>query len=453
MIQKKRYAAARRCRFLWGMMTAVGIVSALWCRSFVSLADAAGTVKVDSVVIREKADKGSSAIGSASRGAEVAIRDEVQDSSGALWYQVYVDTDTTGYIRADLIEKKDGGADAQSDNGSDSQRQDADAGGSRAASGAAVQAGSAMDAQYATVSVETLRVRTAPSTNDAVVDRLAKNAQVIVSGQSDGTDGKVWYFVTFTGTSGVERTGFIRSDLLSLGDMVPVPEEEEPEQPAETPAPVTQQVNDDYELSYDQEKDGTYAWYVHDNVAGYKQKLQPLLDAAQAQEEDASDDAKTLVRQRIVIVVLIALAVLLIVAVIIMALKLRDVYYEDYEDEDGQEEDDVSQRRRSGGEDETPVRRRSREEEPEVPSQRRRSGGEDGTPAQRRRRAEEGDETSVRRRRRMEEEEAETARRRTVRESDDRDESASARKRKTKNFLLDDDEFEFEFLSMEDRNT
>ena len=42
-----------------------------------------------------------------------------------------------------------------------------------------------------------------------------------------------------------------------------------------------------------------------------------------------------------------------------------------------------------------------------------------------------------------------------MRERDEREEEdtvRSAPKRKTKNFLLDDDEFEFEFLSMDDRD-
>lgn len=451
MIQKRRHAIARKCRFLWGM-AAVGIASILWCQSFVSLADSTGTVKVDSVKIREKTDTGSKVIGSAARGATVSIRNEVQDDSGTLWYQVFVNANTTGYIRADMIEKKEGSTTNDAGTLNDGAQGD-----SQTASGATVQAGSAMDAQYATVSPEAVKVRMAPSTNDGVVDRLTRGAQVVVSGQSEGTDGKVWYYVTFTGSGGDERTGFIRSDLLSLGDMVPVPEEEEPEQPVETPAPA-EPVTNDYEVTYDQEKDGSYAWYLHDNVEGYKWKLQPLLDSVQTKEEDASDDAKTLVRQRIVIVVLIGLSVLLIVVVIIMALKLRDVYYEEYEDEDEdeQEEEPSSQRKgRTEGEEAASSRRRRAEEESS--SQRRRSTDEEGTADRRRRRTEE-DETSARRRRRMEEEaESErAARRRSSRESDDsRDENASVNtssKRKAKNFLLDDDEFEFEFLSMDDRD-
>lgn len=468
MIQKKRHAIARRCRFLWGMVTAVGIASVLWCQSFVSLADSTGTVKVDSVKIREKSDTTSEVIGSAARGTTVTIRDEVQDASGALWYQVIVNANTTGYIRADMVEKKDGGNTqaTANDNGQDGSQSD-----SQPASGATVQAGSAMDAQYATVSVEAIKVRMAPSTNDGVVDRLVRNDQVVVSGQSDGTDGKVWYYVTFTGTNGAERTGFIRSDLLTLGDMVPVPEEEEPEQPVETPAPA-EPVNDDYKVTYDQEKDGSYAWYLHDNVAGYKWKVQSLLDTVQANEEDTSDDAKTLVRQRIVIVVLIGLSVLLIAVVIIMALKLRDVYYEEYEDEDEEEDEEepVSQRSRRAGDEETSSTRSRRSDE-ESSSQRRRGADEEKAASRRRRDADEEETTSqrrrrteveeipVKRRRGMEEAETEserTARRRSVREDDDnRTESTSANassKRRAKNFLLDDDEFEFEFLSMDDRD-
>lgn len=415
MIQRKRRVTAGKYYLLLGFVTAVGIMSALWCRSFVSLADSAGTVTADSAKIREKADTGSEVIGSASRGDKVSIRDEVQDASGTLWYQVYVDANTTGYIRSDLVSKQDGSDDGQNAAEGDAQP-------SSGASGASVGPDNEMDAQYAVVSAEAIKVRMAPSTNEGVVERLTKDTQVIVSGQSDGSDGKVWYYVTFTGPNGAERTGFIRSDLLTLGDMVPVQEEETPEPQETIPEPAAP-VNNDYELTYEKEEDGSYAWYLYDYTEGqngYKQRLQQLLDAAQTKSDDSSADTKTLVRQRIAIVVLVLLMVGLIVVIVIMALKLRDVYYEDYEDEEEEEQ-----------EEETSARRRNRAEETE------------NAPAQRRRRTEETEEAPIQRRRRTEDAEDEPK---------PESQANTASKRKSKNFLLDDDEFEFEFLNMDDKD-
>lgn len=422
MIQRKRRITAGRYQLLWGIVVAVSILSALWHQSFVSLADSTATVTVDSAKIRASADVNSEVIGSAARGKAFPIRDEVQDDSGMIWYQVAVDENRTGYIRSDLVSKQDG---------DDGQSSSQDSG---QPSGATVQPDTDMDAQYASVSAEAIKVRSEPSTNASVVDRLERNAQVIVSGKSAGSDGRDWYFVTFTGTSGAERTGFIRSDLLTLGDMVPVSEEETPE-PQETVPEPTDPAQNEYELTREKEEDGSYTWYLYDYTEGqngYKQKLQQLLDASQTKSEESSTDTKTFIKQRIAIVVLIFLVVALIVAVVIMALKLRDVYYEDYEDEDETEQAE-----------ETQTKRRSRTEEP------------GDTTAQRRRRSDESEEPPVQRRRRTEESEEVRRRRRTEDTEDESEQvrsASTAAKRKSKNFLLDDDEFEFEFLNMEDKS-
>ncbi len=162
-------------------------------------------------------------------------------------------------------------------------------------------------------------------------------------------------------------------------------------------------------------KDG--AWYLINNVAGYEQELQPLLDAGKQQSETAEADTKKLVKQRIAIVVLGVLAALLLIVVIIMAIKLRDAYYEDYEDdeddEDDEEEDDEEEDTADEEED-MPIRRRGRE--------------------------------------------AEAPPRRPVREREVRKEQdpsprvRPAANRKSKNFLIDDDEFEFEFLNMDGKD-
>ncbi|MDE6739378.1 MAG: SH3 domain-containing protein [Lachnospiraceae bacterium] len=464
MAQNRRDIRAICGRILRGVAAAAGIVFVLWRYPLISLADSTGTVKVDSVKIRENADATSEVIGSASRGAKVSIREEAQDASGALWYQVVIDANKTGYIRADLIDKEGGDSSLQSDTSTDGSAAGTSSGDGQAPSGATAQPHEPMDVQYATVHVEAIKVRSAPSTNDTVVDRLVENAQVVISGKSEGSDGKDWYYVTFTGTGNVEKTGFIRADLLTLGDMVPVSEEEEqpqePEQPQETQRPV----NNDYELIYESEPDGSYAWYLYDHTQGGsdKKRVDQILAAANMQPEDTEEEAKTLVKQRIAIVALVVLAVLLIIAVIIMALKLRDVYYEDYEDDEEDEEEPETEgasRRRQRAQEDEALQERKRDSQTDArtarSSGRREEREDEETP--RRRRSQETEEPSGRRRRRSENEEEAEAEQRQARRRQMRDEreeeaaAANAPKRKTKNFLLDDDEFEFEFLSMDDR--
>ena len=472
MIRKNKDTAPAKRRFLTGLAMALSITSMLWCESFVSRADATGKVTVGSAKIRQSTDTASEVIGSTSQGKTVTIKSQVTDAAGVAWYEVYIDSNKTGYIRADLVESNNdgeipqstaGAPETTSDNASDNGQSDAtltDGGteSSGGGTGAEAAAETAMDAQYAALTVNS-NVRTKPSKDSAAVTKLNEGTQVIVSGQSNGNDGKPWYFVTFTGADGAEKTGFIRSDLLTLGEMLPPPAE--PETPAEPEAPAepVTPVNNDYELVY---KDAEGEWYLLDNTAGgefsYEHKLSQLLDAVNNQSEEASEDAKTLVKQRIVIVVLVVLAVALIIAVIIMAVKLRDAYYEDYEDDEDDEEEEeeapVRRRRRVEEEEETPARRRRRpEEEEEAPVRRRRRPEEEEEAPVRRRRRPEEEETPARRRRRPEEEETPARRRRRAEEEEEKAQAgaAAAAKRKSKNFLLDDDEFEFEFLNMDEK--
>lgn len=421
MIREKRNIAARKQCF-WGLIAVIGAISALWCRSFVSLADSTGTVTASPATIRKETDANIESPGSVAGATTVLLTDEVQDSSGMLWYQL-----------------------SMADDGTDSQDV-----GSETPPGALVEPDTVLDPQYAAISSGTVNVRPEPTTNTGIVDKLNRDTPVVVIGETQGNDGSTWYYVIFTGTDGTDKSGFIRSDLLSLGEMVSVPEEEV-SQPQETESEPEVVANYDYELTYEQTSDGTYAWYLYDYTdnehpnQNIKYPLQELLKVTKARGENDAANAKTLVRQRVVIIVLVILLVLLIGVVVFMALKLRDIYYEDYEDGDEEEEEIPTQRRRRMQEDE------------EADTQRRRHTGEtEGTPTQRRRRkddAERETERSVRRRPVREDRE------RDVREAKYQESEAGsaparpAQKRKSKNFLLDDDEFEFEFLNMEDKDS
>lgn len=407
-----------------------------WCNPMVSLAEATGTVLPNSVNIRKQPDQGSAVIGSSTVGKEISIRGKV-DVSGITWYQVYVDANTMGYVRADMIEKKGDGdiptvsvsAESQEAQASES----VDAGGQEPAAsegGAQVEAQEAMDLQYGSTKVQA-KVRPDPSTSKNPVDSLAPGTQVVVSGKSEGSDSKTWYFVTFTASNGSERTGYIRSDLLELGEMLPV-EEEPAEEPAEEPEEPAAAPRNDYELKIETTSDGEEAWYIYDNVTGQKQKLVPLLESSYSQSLDDGDETKSIVKQRIVIVVLAVLLAILAVVVVIMAFKLRDAYYEDYEDDEEDEEEDETPNER-------PAARRAAERER---GSDRRAPAEEVRRPRRREEAGAGADRQERRQREV-----------TYREEPDTEAAVRpARTRKAKNFLLDDDEFEFEFLNMDDKD-
>ena len=408
-----------------------------WCNPIVSRAEATGKVVPKSVNIRKQPDQGSEVIGSSTAGKEISIRGQV-DASGITWYQVYVDSNTMGYVRADMIEKKGDGdiptvsaqAEASANDGGDA----AQAGAASGGGGAQVDAQEGMDRQYADTKVQA-KVRPDPSTSNNPVDSLAPGSQVVVSGKSEGSDGKTWYFVTFTGSGGSEKTGYIRSDLLELGDMLPV-EEEQPEEPEEQPEEPEEQPRNDYELKIETGSDGEEAWYIYDNIEGQKQKLVPLLEASYSQTLGDDEGTESIVKQRIVIVVLGVLLAALVIVVVIMAFKLRDAYYEDYEDdeeEDEEEEDDRRPARRETADRERAARRRETDAEENRQRRRPQEPSRAGTDRPRERRRADGEVT--------------------YREEPAVEENVRpVRNRKAKNFLLDDDEFEFEFLNMDDKD-
>lgn len=408
-----------------GAFVLAGMV--FWLNGTVSRADAGGKIKYNSVVVRQEASTNSEAIASSSKGTAVTVKGKTTDSTGAIWYQIVVEDGKLGYVRSDLI-NVDGDV-PQLDGGAG----EAAAGqGTGGAGGASVDAETPMNPQYATAS-KTAKVRSGPSTNDDVVDSIPAGTQVIVSGQSAGSD-KPWYYVTFTASNGAERTGFIRSDLLNLGEILPIADEPaaEPEVPVETEPEA--EVQKDYDVVI--ESDGTY--YLYDYTGGKgnvtKQNLLSVLNAAHGRDEQANKNAGTVVKQRIVIIVLAVLLVAAIVAVVIMAVKLRDAYYEDYEDDEDEDEEEEE----TEEEEQRPVRERRTREQETV----RRT-----------------DNMKAADRARNADRERKDERRRTAgKEADYREGGASdaeakqTPRRKAKNFLLDDDDFEFEFLNVDDKN-
>ena len=433
-------------------------------------------MKPSSVNIRKEPSQDSEVIGSTTGGKEISIRGKV-DVSGVTWYQVYVQGDTLGYVRADMVEQKgdeaiptvsapsaDGGQETSSEGAGEQDAAQAGESEPSASGGAQVQAQEEMEKQYASIKVASAKVRPDPSTSNNPVESIPSGTQVVVSGKSEGTDSKTWYYVTFTGANGSEKTGYVRSDLLELGEMLPVeeapPEEETPVEEPEEPEP---EQNNDYAVGTETDSEGEQVWYIYDNVTGQKQRLVPLLEASYANALGNDEDTGSIVKQRIVIVALAVLLAVAVIAIIVMAFKLRDAYYEDYEDdeEDEDEEEDSSDRRsarrerENNGEERQP-RRKSADEEERRPRKR----GEDEEERRPRKRGEDEEERWPRRR-----EDAEPAsraksdrtdrRRREVsyeEEPDAKETVKPAKGRKAKNFLLDDDEFEFEFLNMDDKD-
>ncbi len=408
----------------------------------ISMADSTGKVK-ENAKVRQSADVNSEAIGGLSKGTSVTITNEVNDASGTLWYEIS-SGNTKGFVRSDLIEKSDSAEAAVTPASQTS---------SPAASGAEVAPDTTLDLQYATVKASKAKIRSKASTTSGVVDSMPQNTILIVSGQTNGSDGKIWYYVTFTGTSGSEKNGFVRSDLITLGDMVPVeePAAEEPETPTEEPQVEEPVVSQDYQVVYEDPKNtGEYAWYLHDNTGekATRQKVEELLDATEKMKHNAEIDAKTISKQRVAIVIMVALVIILAVALTFMFFKLRDAYIE--EEEDDSDNWKAERRIRENRENRENREGRSTRSGSSGSGSSRSNAVRQEEPVRRKSTSPDGQQPPVRKK--PVDPEKKAPAREVTYEDDGTARPKPAPKKKAKNFLADDDDFEFEFLNMKDKD-
>ncbi len=68
----------------------------------------------------------------------------------------------------------------------------------------------------ATVRATSLNVRSAPGTGNTIIGKLAYGAAVTVLGEAAAGDGTVWYQIRFTGTGGIQATGYVSSGYIKF---------------------------------------------------------------------------------------------------------------------------------------------------------------------------------------------------------------------------------------------
>mgnify|MGYP002225907257 FL=1 len=72
----------------------------------------------------------------------------------------------------------------------------------------------------ATVKASSLNVRSDAGTGYSAVARLAAGASVRITGEKTGTDGKTWYQIQYTGSSGQTGTGYVSSSYIRIPGFV-----------------------------------------------------------------------------------------------------------------------------------------------------------------------------------------------------------------------------------------
>lgn len=333
-----------------------------------------GTVSAASAKIRQDANTSSAVLGSAAKGDTLTIIDEKTGSDGAVWYQVWVNADTKGYVRSDLVQKAGGSTPAAT-----TTTQQA----SETTPALAKTDVTPMDSQAATITGGDVRVRSGAGTAYDTVSSAKKGTAITLTGTATGTDSQKWYQVSFI-NNGATVTGFIRADLVQIGaattnnstttgastttpetttgttDGTTGTETSETSadgtqptdgtQPAET-EPSTEntdysdlpeenaQPSSDYELVYTADNDGNNVWYLYNNAEGVRMKLDDLIAAGTTNATALEEAQGTASKEKLVIIIMAVVMVLMALAITLLAFKIHDLS-DGYEDDDDEEDDE-----------------------------------------------------------------------------------------------------------------
>ena len=290
--------------------------------SFVSQAQSQGKVTASSANIRKEPSASSESLGSAANGAAVTINGQTTGSDGKVWYQVFVNADTLGYIRSDLVSITDG---TTPDNLE----------GAGTTTGTTTQEGvEAVEPISATVKGgNRVRVRAAATTDSEIVTAVENGSALTVNGRTTGADGNVWYQVAFI-ENGAEVAGFIRSDFVELsGELVPIVTEDptttEPDTTEPEPEP---EVTKDWETQLQGED-----WYLLDMANNGQYKISDIFAAVNTNKAAYEEANKTVKSQKLVIVILILVILALGGAAAFLVYKIKDMmdsaYYNQVEKE------------------------------------------------------------------------------------------------------------------------
>ena len=480
----KKNLGKRIAAFALAMMVSVTVFAAASVESF-AYTETTGTVNTDNVKVRQSASTTATQVSSLKSGDTIDIVDEATDASGYVWYKIRVNKSEYGYVRSDLVTKTGSSSSSGSTTTTTTTSNTSE---SNAAAASLPATEATLTENKSATAVDNCNVRSGAGTAYDSVGKLSKGDSVTITGEATGTDNKTWYQVT-SGSEG--KTGFVRSDLLNVvetspaettepvgdgepaeGEVVEGEGSETSETETEETVQNTSVVGDgSYALTYEND-----TWYLYDYGKEQRVQVEQLISVA---EQVPSLNKKVNTYKTAIIVLAVVVAILLI-ALVVLALKLREsLYYGDEEeeeefdrystsrrrardDEDEEEEEALPRRpRRTASDEEKTVRpSRNAEERPSRPAR----SAEERTVRPSRRAAEEDDEPRASRRNSEdrpsrparrgaledsynEERQERTSRRPSRREEE---EPAETPKRRAKNFIGDDDDFEFEFLDLDD---
>lgn len=437
----------------------LAVMLTVFCMMTFSSLAAQGKVK-NNTNIRAQASTDSEVVGSAMAGKTIDILEAVKDSAGTVWYKVSVANGGYGYIRSDLVETSE--TIAVSTTATSTQLA------SNTSTPADTQP-TTIEQQQATVNSSksnSVNIRSGASTQHSIVTSLPNGTEITLIGEANDSSGKKWYQLTCNYNDKTIE-GYVRSDLIASGG-APAEgasegggenpegeggEGENPEggegegeggeegggeQPTES-AP--EEEHNDYDIAYMlNESTGEYEYYFlnyTDGPTGTKTRVTDILNLINGTNDNTAKMEEQVKNEKIVIIILAVVIVVLFIILTILLFKIRDLSYDDYEDEDDEEEEE---------EEPVPVRKKVRrrvvdDEEEEEPALARKKKST-APPAAMERSPKSREKTG----------QGKTKGEKELYAAERKEPARKPAARKAQNFLVDDDEFEFEFLNMDDKD-
>ena len=188
----------------------------------------------------------------------------------------------------------------------------------------------------ATVTSSSVNIRSEASTSASLAGKATSGQELTVTGETQGSDGKTWYAVTFDNVSGYIRSDLVEAHVSEATAEPAVDESQETEEPEEEPIVDN---SADYSVAFEDDGSGSSAWYLHDNTMGTRYQVSDLLNAEETNKNNQATIDQTAKSMRFVVILMAFVIVVLIIVVTILIIKVRSTY-EDYDDYDDDEDDD-----------------------------------------------------------------------------------------------------------------
>ena len=350
---------------------------------------------------------------------------------------------TTTTTTTDTNAAEDGNADAAAEDGNTDAAAEDNAAGTAAAG----------TVTSATVTSSSVNIRSEASTSASLAGKATSGQELTVTGETQGSDGKTWYAVTFDNVSGYIRSDLVEAHVSEATAEPAVDETQETEEPEEEPIVDN---SADYSVAFEDDGSGSSAWYLHDNTMGTRYQVSDLLNAEETNKNNQATIDQTAKSMRFVVILMAFVIVVLIIVVTILIIKVRSTYedYDDYDDDEEDDEDDEDDDEDEDEEEERPRRfgrkkpaRYVEEDDDDDEDDDEDEDEEEEEERPRRRPAKKAPVKKPVRRPRVDEYEDEDD------EDEDEEEERPRRKKgkskdwQSKNFL-DDDDLEFEFLDL-----